>query len=286
MPDSPPQVSSSGGARPPAASGLSPITGRVRAAREIVEAIQGDIASGRIPLGARLPSERNLAKHFDVSHPTVREAIRALDLMGLVDVRHGSGVYVTGNVTGFLDASLRILLQVEHVTIVEVLDLRVLLGGYSARLAAEHVTDVDIAEMTAYLEACDSPTPDMGPRELVASAAAFQLAVSAAARNPLLFAIESFLIKLACQCQLTAFGDTDRDFWVQRVQSFAPDRRRLLEFIVARDGEGAISAMRMYLRSQFTRFSSDPELAALTVTNPAALISQLDEILPAFSARS
>ena len=56
--------------------------------------IASKIAAGEFELGARLPSERELAQAFDVSRPTVREAIFALELDGLVEVRMGSGVYV------------------------------------------------------------------------------------------------------------------------------------------------------------------------------------------------
>lgn len=266
--------------RPPPASGLSPITGRLRAAREIVESLQGDIASGRLPLGSRLPSERDLAKHFGVSQPTVREAVRALDLMNLVHVRHGSGVYVTGDVSSFLATSMQILLQVEQVGIVDVLDLRVQLGGYSARLAATHVTAEEAARMAEFVDACCHPAPDATWREIMGSAVSFQLAVSAAARNPLLFAIEGFLIKLISQLQITALENRGLEFWQQRVRSFDADRRRLLDFIVARDGDGAVSAMHMYLRTQFTRFSSDPELANLSVTKPSDFTTRLDDVLP------
>lgn len=266
--------------RPPPTSGLSLIPGHARAAREIVASLQADIATGRLPRGARLPSERDLAQHFRVSQPTVREAVRALDLMGLLDVRHGSGVYVTGDVAGFLNASLGVLLQVEQVGIVQVLDVRTLLGGYSARQAAEHVTVDEVARMTAYLDACDNPPDGAAPRDQVVPAVAFQLAVSAATGNPLLFAIESFLVKLIIQLQLTALEHHGSEFWKERVASFAADRRRLLAFIAARDGDGAASAMHMYLRTQFAQFASDPELAAVSLSDPADAASQLDEILP------
>lgn len=268
------------GRRPAPASSLSPITGRARAAREIVASLQADIATGRLPRGARLPGEPDLARHFGVSQPTVREAVRALDLMGLLDVRHGSGVYVTGDVAGFLDASLRVLLQVEQVGIVEVLDLRTLLGGYSARQAAEHVTPDEVAIMTAYLDACDNPPDGAAPRDMVIPAAAFQLAVSAAARNPLLFAIESFLVKLIIQLQLTALEHHGSAFWRERIASFGTDRRRLLGFIAARDGDGAASAMNMYLRTQFAQFAADPELAAAGLADPFDAARQLDALLP------
>ena len=256
------------------------INGRARAAREIVSSLQGDIASGRLPRGARLPSERDLAQHFGVSQPTVREAVRALDLMGLLDVRHGSGVYVTGDVADFLNASLRVLLQVERVGIMEVLDVRTLLGGFSARRAAENVTADELARMAGYVDACDNASDNASPRELAAPAVSFQLAVSAAAGNPLLFAIESFLVKIIIQLQLTALERHGGTFWKDRVASFGADRRRLLTFITAHDGNGAASAMDMYLRTQLAVFSSDPELAAISLTDPIDVASQLDDMLP------
>jgi GntR family transcriptional repressor for pyruvate dehydrogenase complex len=270
----------SAGRRPAAASNISPITVRARAAREIVRSLQADIASGRLPLGARLPSERDLARHFAVSQPTVREAIRALDLMGLLDVRHGSGVYVAEDVNAFFSTSLTVLLQVERVGIIEVLDLRALLGGYSARRAATFATEAEIDRMAAFLDAYDAPAPEDGPREMVGAAVSFQLAVSAAARNPLLFAIEGFLIKLISQLQLEAQEHHGRDFWIDRVGSFRRDRRRLLQFVRAHDGDGAVGAMQAYLRTQFAQFSNDPELAAVSADNPGDLIARLDAILP------
>ena len=61
---------------------------------QIAQKLARDIATGRYELGQRLPSEREMAQAFAVSRPTVREAIIALELDGLVDVRTGSGVYV------------------------------------------------------------------------------------------------------------------------------------------------------------------------------------------------
>lgn len=60
----------------------------------IAEAIQGRIASGAIPLGARLPSEADLSRDFAVSRPSVREALAALQFVGLVESRRGYGTVV------------------------------------------------------------------------------------------------------------------------------------------------------------------------------------------------
>jgi GntR family transcriptional repressor for pyruvate dehydrogenase complex len=74
--------------------------------RQIADQIRGLIRSGEFSAGARLPPERDLAKQLGVSRPSVREALIALEVEGLVEVRIGSGIYVLapGGV-GDLDAA-------------------------------------------------------------------------------------------------------------------------------------------------------------------------------------
>src|SRR5450432_4643292 len=62
--------------------------------RQIADQIRTLIRSGEFPTGARLPPERDLAKQLGVSRPSVREALIALEVEGLVEVRIGSGIYV------------------------------------------------------------------------------------------------------------------------------------------------------------------------------------------------
>jgi DNA-binding FadR family transcriptional regulator len=63
--------------------------------RQIADQIRGLIESGEVARGARLPAERDLAKQLNVSRPSLREALIALEIEGLLDVRVGSGIYVT-----------------------------------------------------------------------------------------------------------------------------------------------------------------------------------------------
>src|SRR5512140_3135570 len=64
--------------------------------RQIAEQIRTLIKSGEFKAGGRLPPERDLARQLGVSRPSVREALIALEVEGLVEVRIGSGIYVTG----------------------------------------------------------------------------------------------------------------------------------------------------------------------------------------------
>ncbi|HEY6840903.1 MAG TPA: GntR family transcriptional regulator, partial [Chthoniobacterales bacterium] len=62
---------------------------------QIADQVQSLIAAGEFAAGSRLPAERELAKRFGVSRPTLREALIALEVQGHVDVRPGSGIVVT-----------------------------------------------------------------------------------------------------------------------------------------------------------------------------------------------
>jgi DNA-binding FadR family transcriptional regulator len=64
--------------------------------RQIADQIRGLIGAGEFPAGSRLPPERDLARQLGVSRPSVREALIALEVEGLVEVRIGSGIYVLG----------------------------------------------------------------------------------------------------------------------------------------------------------------------------------------------
>src|SRR3989442_3066300 len=64
--------------------------------RQIADQIRGLIKNGEFPAGSRLPPERDLARQLGVSRPSVREALIALEVEGMVEVRIGSGIYVLG----------------------------------------------------------------------------------------------------------------------------------------------------------------------------------------------
>jgi GntR family transcriptional repressor for pyruvate dehydrogenase complex len=67
--------------------------------QQVASTIMGSILSGKYKPGERLPSERDLAVAFKVSRPTIREAMIALEIRGLAETRHGSGIYVSDQPT-------------------------------------------------------------------------------------------------------------------------------------------------------------------------------------------
>jgi DNA-binding FadR family transcriptional regulator len=79
---------------------------RSRVADQIIATLRDRILTGAYPRGSKLPTEKDLAVEFGVSAPTIRESLRALTSLGLVDVRHGSGAYVRTNSDGILGGPL------------------------------------------------------------------------------------------------------------------------------------------------------------------------------------
>src|SRR5437773_8054561 len=79
--------------RPPRGMDLAPIKS-TRIYEEIVRQIKGMIAEGRLKSGDQLPPERDLAEKFLVSRTSVREALRALESVGLIEIRPGEGTFV------------------------------------------------------------------------------------------------------------------------------------------------------------------------------------------------
>lgn len=254
---------------------ISPRPPQLRVARVIIDSLQQDIAAGRLPLGTRLPNERELARQFGVSQPTMREALRALEVMGLIEVRHGSGAYVSGDIRGFVASALQTVLQLERADILDVLEVRALLGRRCAALAARNATDSDIHDMESCLDAVDAALLGQDLHRMIEPTGSFQIAVAGAAHNPLLYALESYLVTLIIQLQIARQSHHGPDFWRTRVQRFAADRRRLLEFIKAHDEAGAAEAMSTYIESQHREFAADRELADINLSDPR----QLNEIL-------
>jgi GntR family transcriptional regulator, transcriptional repressor for pyruvate dehydrogenase complex len=234
-------------------------------ADQVIDRLRREIANGSYPLGGRLPPVRQLADDFGVSQPTIREAVRALQSLGLVDVRHGSGVYVVANADSLMARSLSTIIQIQNVSILDVLDVRALLGRHTAERACRFATNEDLAAIMAALHRIQLG----GDARTVTSAVAdFQLCIAAASRSVLLFSLESFLIRLLIHFQLVAYGRRSADFWSEWTRRPNALRTELVDSLVARDTKRVAKAMTQYLAFQHDQFASDSKLSSLRISDP------------------
>jgi DNA-binding FadR family transcriptional regulator len=113
---------------------------------QIAQQLAQAIADGKYEVGQRLPSERELAQTFEVSRPTVREAIIALELDELVEVRLGSGVYVMNRHSPTGAASYK------DIGFFELLEARRAIEGEACAMAAMRIDDAQIAQLTELID--------------------------------------------------------------------------------------------------------------------------------------
>jgi GntR family transcriptional repressor for pyruvate dehydrogenase complex len=125
-----------------------PIT-RSRLHEEIVTVIQKQIMNGTIPPGGKLPPEREMAETFNVNRATVREALRKLENLELVEIRHGDGLYAKNYLeSGNFDLIKAALNMDESNDIISnILEARGFLVPQMAYMAAERRTTADLNEL-------------------------------------------------------------------------------------------------------------------------------------------
>jgi len=112
--------------------------------------IRTSINSGDYTIGERLPTIMEMARRFGVGHPTVREALKKLEAIGVVEIRHGSGVYVTRTQDVLLMAS-DYSGKVTKKLLLDLIQARAPIEAQSAALASRNGTDEHFAEMRRLL---------------------------------------------------------------------------------------------------------------------------------------
>jgi len=119
---------------------------------EVARRLMDLFTSGSIEAGTRLPPERHLAAALGVGRSAVREALAALEILGIVDVRPGSGTYLRGTASELLPQTLRWGLLIGERNTTELLELRSGLEIYVARLAAARATAADLETIADRVE--------------------------------------------------------------------------------------------------------------------------------------
>lgn len=124
----------------------------------VLQWIEGQLSSGQLALGGRLPAERSLAEQLQVSRTSVREAIRVLEAMGVLRAGVGSGpeagTVVIADPTAALGSALRLHVATSHLPVRDIVETRVLLESWAASRARPE--SPALAEAARLLEQMDS----------------------------------------------------------------------------------------------------------------------------------
>ncbi|MEU3937173.1 FadR/GntR family transcriptional regulator [Streptomyces sp. NPDC029044] len=155
-----------------------------------IEQIRELIRSGALPPGAKLPPEPELAAQLGLSRNLAREAVKALAVARVLEVRRGDGTYVTSLQPSLLLEGLGgavELLQSDKGALLDLMEVRRLLEPLATGLAASRITDEQLGEVERHLDAMREARDDV--EELNAHDAAFHRAVVAATGNETLLTL-------------------------------------------------------------------------------------------------
>ncbi|MFE8643505.1 FadR/GntR family transcriptional regulator [Sphingomonas sp. NCPPB 2930] len=219
-----------------------------RSYRELAEKIVELVRDGECPPGTRLPSERALAERFSVSRTAVREAIIALEVQGLVEVRMGSGIYIAA---GADDGRPGVGLPSGPGPI-EALRARSLIESEVAAQAAREGRDADLDRILDELNRMRDRMDDKAAYDQADRMFHLRIA-EATGNNVLVHIVQSMWDNARSDPR---WDKIERHFHTTALRAASlDDHRRIFAALLARDPEQARQAMRRHLERVVSQFS-------------------------------
>lgn len=218
--------------------------------RQIAEQLRRAVTAGEFAVGSRLPAERDLAKQLGVSRPSLREALIALEVEGVIEVRLGSGIYVL--------KQKRRRTPLRHSSVSEwgplqLMRARELVEGEVAALAARHAKKTDMLAIGSALQQMRDEV-DAG-REPRRGDEAFHNAIAQACGNEVLRDTVQGYWRARYAPMFERLGDhfETRPSWLVAIK----EHDTVLDAIRARDASAARQAMHRHLHKAHARYTAN-----------------------------
>ena len=194
------------------------------------------LLSGELKAGDRLLPERELAAALEVSRPVLREALRSLAMLGLLDIQHGRGAFVRSADASVLGQALTLCLAPEPNILDDVLQARIAIECQAIRLACERATDAEVDAIEAAVDEIEQhQDADALPRRIEATARFFS-SITLAGHNEAL--------RLMAQTMTTVLRERMTHVIPMRPRpDVFPLRRKVVHCLRVRDAEGAVGAL-------------------------------------------
>lgn len=239
---------------------LRPIK-KFRVYEEVIDQIREMVNNGDYSPGTRLPTERELAAAFGVGRPAVREALKILDAVGLLEIRPGSGIYVREQQDMGEQQSMVFSLIVGKNDIVSLLELRMVLEVGAARLAAERATGSDIS----HLKEAYSRLETQVKNEKVGASEdyLFHYAVAMATHNQAIIKVFSAITDLYRQALIQSRAQSLQI--PGRPQAILKEHEEILNAICSRNPDQAAHYMQVHLENVERKISGDIEMLSLYI---------------------
>ncbi|GGI36366.1 GntR family transcriptional regulator [Cnuibacter physcomitrellae] len=227
-------------------SGWEPVQ-RVRTYEQVMAQIEERILDGRLKVGDHLPSERDLAVLLGVSRPSLRESLRVLEALGVVDIRRGGGAdggaVLLGTPGPGMVNLLKLQLALGHFSQHDVLETRLALETWSVAEAARTSTEDDIRELAAILDQMDAP--DITADQFNSLDAAYHVRIASSSGNALAAHLMGSL-RIAIHKQMIDAYARLAD-WRKTATIVRAEHRSILAAIERKDADEAVRLVREHI---------------------------------------
>jgi len=221
---------------------------------QVADQLSRLIEEGKLPPGKRLPSERDLAESFGVSRPTIREAMIALEIAGLVEIRSGSGAYALKKG----QTNEPVSMKDEGPGPLELLEARYHFESEAAALAAKRITADELTALVQALHDMEEEDRLDHTREEEDADRRFHLIIAEACRNSAMQSTINWLWELRNQTEISAFfHEKLRDRGSKPVIS---DHVAILNALRKGEPEAARKAMQDHLQGVLDIVLAEPDI--------------------------
>jgi GntR family transcriptional repressor for pyruvate dehydrogenase complex len=208
---------------------------KTRVAEEVADRIRTLILDGTFPQGQPLPSERMLTEQFGVSRGSIRDAFRMLEMIGLLETRHGRGTFPHELTVERLVQPLASVMTYQQDLQEDLMDARRMFEPAVARAAATRLLDEDLSDLQRILEAQRRKLKSGQPA--IVEDTAFHAAIARTTRNRVVISLMSTLNDLLVESRTSSLKQEGRP--VKSIEG----HEAVVEALRRRDAEGAARAM-------------------------------------------
>ncbi len=209
--------------------------------QELCDYILDGLMAGIIQQGDKIPSERELSEQLGIGRSTLREAIKVLVIMGLLEIRKGQGTYISEGSDGFYTAPLRWGLIIGSRSVMELIEVRTILECEAARLATERARKQDMDCIGEDIANMDKAIEENDPESFVAADVDFHMNIVNATNNSAMAQMLKTIRKLL-------------EIWIAKVLTDRPsmqitlkEHQEVFNCMRLGDSDGAYEAMRNHI---------------------------------------
>lgn len=226
--------------------------------KAIIRQIQALIMNGSLKAGDQLPSERELSQAFDVGRPALREALRALELVGLIEMRHGQGNFIASDMLNTSFNPLPLAFKLSNGKPDHILQMRFAIEAYTVKLAAESASPEEIEALYLCHQAMIDADTDEGKAH---ADKLFHYEIAKISQNPLIIAL---LANISDLMEGFIQRSIELALFENSLEVIYAEHLNMIHKIEAHDAAGAVHELDIHLATRGTQILQYQEVFPLT----------------------